>query len=633
MLNRLAFVKGNCGVIACGLPLRQEARMRYVVSLVVILSAALGFEESFSGNIFPVDNWTWANADSGERNWQRLDRDFRTEPGCALCRRDTGGIRSFDWLIAPQCTVSAGDSFSFWCRAVDAAHRESVEVWVSTASPHHEDFQLLDAFGTNSTTYELRGYRLTPYAGQMVFLAIVYRSQMQSGVLIDDVLGPATWRPFTDVGVKGYTGESHLDHRYGDSLGEIPFILQNWGRQYATFDADFFLMDSSGTVIYNQLLTIIGVPPGETVVVSIPFFIQPWCGVQCSTVMSSDQRPWNNSLGPVVYRAYRFTPRGGPDSSGYYWYDSGDSAGPDYDWLELCPTGTRLGGGNDTVFQLNLPWPFRFYGQDCSTAYVSTDGWLSFNPQTGSADSNTAIPSPAGPNCVVAPFWDDLYSQGNEAGIWYQQASDSLFVIEWHDFGRDGAWRCSLNFEVKLFRSGAIEFHYNRVVVEAGRFHLNRVEVCEGRFDQGQSATVGIENELGTVGLQYLHNGAPAGNYLQAGRAIRVQPWQGGGVEERITPDASRITPKATVVRGVLWVSAGTVPERGLSQAPEGLGYSQRSDSPLALLLDASGRKVADLRPGPNDVSRLSPGVYFVRSEPSAVSREPSAVIKVVITR
>jgi hypothetical protein len=40
-----------------------------------------------------------------------------------------------------------------------------------------------------------------------------------------------------------------------------------------------------------------------------------------------------------------------------------------------------------------------------------------------------------------------------------------------------------------------------------------------------------------------------------------------------------------------------------------------------------------ELHSGANDVSRLSPGVYFVRSEPSAVSREPSAVLKVLITR
>ncbi len=52
-----------------------------------------------------------------------------------------------------------------------------------------------------------------------------------------------------------------------------------------------------------------------------------------------------------------------------------------------------------------------------------------------------------------------------------------------------------------------------------------------------------------------------------------------------------------------------------------------------ASLLDISGRQVVALKPGANDVSRVSPGVYFVRSEPSAVSRQPSAVTKVVVTR
>jgi len=50
-------------------------------------------------------------------------------------------------------------------------------------------------------------------------------------------------------------------------------------------------------------------------------------------------------------------------------------------------------------------------------------------------------------------------------------------------------------------------------------------------------------------------------------------------------------------------------------------------------LLDAAGRRVLDLHVGANDVSGLAPGVYFVRSEPSAVSRKPSAVTKVVVSR
>ena len=39
------------------------------------------------------------------------------------------------------------------------------------------------------------------------------------------------------------------------------------------------------------------------------------------------------------------------------------------------------------------------------------------------------------------------------------------------------------------------------------------------------------------------------------------------------------------------------------------------------MLLDISGRKVLELQPGANDVRGLAPGVYFVRSEPSAVTK------------
>jgi len=71
-----------------------------------------------------------------------------------------------------------------------------------------------------------------------------------------------------------------------------------------------------------------------------------------------------------------------------------------------------------------------------------------------------------------------------------------------------------------------------------------------------------------------------------------------------------------------------------------------------AVLLDVSGRKAMELQPGPNDVSRLAPGVYFVvtpslSSSPpegervgargrlaSGVKHDASSVLtKVVITR
>jgi hypothetical protein len=89
------------------------------------------------------------------------------------------------------------------------------------------------------------------------------------------------------------------------------------------------------------------------------------------------------------------------------------------------------------------------------------------------------------------------------------------------------------------------------------------------------------------------------------------------GIEETMNEEQGTLNVGPTIVRGVLFLSEDRRP-----------GTEDRAE-----LLDISGRKVLDLNPGANDVRHLAPGVYFVRSEPSAASREPSAVTKVVVTR
>jgi len=110
---------------------------------------------------------------------------------------------------------------------------------------------------------------------------------------------------------------------------------------------------------------------------------------------------------------------------------------------------------------------------------------------------------------------------------------------------------------------------------------------------------------------------AAAGSYAYVAAndsGLRIIEFYGAGVEEpRPTPDAPRITPGATIVRGVLWLGGA-----GQSQC---VGRTGLRDSPCAALLDIGGRKVLDLRPGPNDISSLAPGVYFAREEYSSVRR------------
>ena len=79
------------------------------------------------------------------------------------------------------------------------------------------------------------------------------------------------------------------------------------------------------------------------------------------------------------------------------------------------------------------------------------------------------------------------------------------------------------------------------------------------------------------------------------------------------TPHGSRLT--TSVIRNVLLLPR--VP-RSKPQA-------------TSWLLDAAGRKVLDLHPGPNDVSRLSPGVYFVRE--AQAQAQAKSIRKVIVTR
>jgi YVTN family beta-propeller protein len=87
-----------------------------------------------------------------------------------------------------------------------------------------------------------------------------------------------------------------------------------------------------------------------------------------------------------------------------------------------------------------------------------------------------------------------------------------------------------------------------------------------------------------------------------------------GAVAERTTPRASRMTPASTLIRDVLHLPVSSF----------GIRHST--------LVDAAGRRLLDLRPGPNDVSRLAPGVYFIRSA-SSVVRGASSATKVVVQR
>ncbi len=86
-----------------------------------------------------------------------------------------------------------------------------------------------------------------------------------------------------------------------------------------------------------------------------------------------------------------------------------------------------------------------------------------------------------------------------------------------------------------------------------------------------------------------------------------------GIAEEAMNDERETMNAGPSILRGVLNLQSAI--------------YNLQSE---IALLDISGRKVLDLRAGPNDISRLAPGVYFVHS--SIVGRQ-SSIAKVMVTR
>ncbi len=89
------------------------------------------------------------------------------------------------------------------------------------------------------------------------------------------------------------------------------------------------------------------------------------------------------------------------------------------------------------------------------------------------------------------------------------------------------------------------------------------------------------------------------------------------GIAEGPTQQPTSVQPSATVIRNVLFLAEAS------SHKPQAAGS----------LLDIGGRQVMVLKPGANDVSRLSPGVYFIREGLGTRGEGLGRTQKVVVTR
>jgi len=232
----------------------------------------------------------------------------------------------------------------------------------------------------------------------------------------------------------------------------------------------------------------------------------------------------------------------GPDLHGYYIYDSGDieyEFAPVYDWIEIAEgLGDQLnisdsGNGNysgsngdfsgSTI--LDLPFVFTFYGIDYNQIVINTNGWISFGNFEMYSFRNYPIPGAGGPSPMVAAFWDDLKT--GSSGYVHHYETDEMVVIQW-DYMRTYDGNSRETFEIILYNKELLSPTVtgdSEIKIQYEDFNnTSNGNYGSGTPTHGCYSTVGIENHLGDMGLQYTFNNSypTAAATLQDGSAIFI---------------------------------------------------------------------------------------------------------------
>ena len=128
---------------------------------------------------------------------------------------------------------------------------------------------------------------------------------------------------------------------------------------------------------------------------------------------------------------------------------------------------------------------------------VSSNGWISFGHTNMESFRNYTMPGAGGPSPMVAAFWDDLVTSPGEV---YALVEDDHVIIEWYQM-RTYDQNSDETFQIILYDSTTptgddeIKIQYKEVNNTSYANYYHPVY-----------STVGIENHLGNVGLEYTYD-------------------------------------------------------------------------------------------------------------------------------
>jgi hypothetical protein len=162
--------------------------------------------------------------------------------------------------------------------------------------------------------------------------------------------------------------------------------------------------------------------------------------------------------------------------------------------------------GDDVSTFVDLPFPFDFYCSTYSKVGISTNALITFGSTLSNSYTNIQLPAAItnkNPGNMLSAFWDDLacFSQS----LW-MYSDDTSVIFQWTNYGFYKTPLPLGTFQTHLFLNQSIVFYY---------YSLSGSDRA-----LGNSATVGLENAGGTLGLTISFN-TPT---LRTGLCYHISP-------------------------------------------------------------------------------------------------------------
>ncbi len=494
------------------------------------LRAQWVINEGFEQAILP-SGWTTIDANNDGETWISLQH-ANAHSGNRMAFVQSYNNNGNDWLITPQIAVGQNFNFSFFARSWTST--ENMYVMLSTSGNAVNNFTTTLASITNlGNSYQEFTFDLNAYSGQNIYLAIHW-VQDTYAMMVDEV--KVGIPPSSDLGMTSILRPGTIES-LGDTLTPSG-VIKNFSEADITPPFEIFcsIRDSTENLVYSDTyICSETLSPAQTDTVTFNAWIPQERGdyqVIIKVSLTNDSNNMNDSIVKQT-RIAAHQGMGGPDAMGYYWMDNTVENGPIFNWIDISSTGSSavMHGVNqfygDDNFSEAIPigFPFPFYGIERNSFFVDINGelllsennWVKPFPTNGwNNDGNPfnyvhSIPGYSEMPALISVFWDDLFADQGIGDVLYQTmgtAPERYCVIQWNNvrFVAGTGGSPTLCFQVILHENGDIVMQYH--TVDNGQTGGNNPHI------NGQSATIGIQNDDATSGLVYLNEIVSTGQYL-----------------------------------------------------------------------------------------------------------------------